>query len=508
MNLAIENYTASNNKPVQLEKLFDGLDVNIAQNHYPVEITGLAYDSRKVRPGDLFFAVPGHLTDGAKFIVEAVSLGAKAVVVQVKDNITGSVPVIKCGNIRRIMSAAASRFYDYPSKQLRIIGITGTNGKTTVCFLINHIMKTIGEQWGNIGTIGYDTGNRIINALNTTPNPIDIQMYLAEMRDNNIHGCVMEVSSHGLIQHRCDDVGFSGAVFTNLTQDHLDYHKDMESYFKAKSILFSKLLDDDGFAVLNLDDPYYQKLKKVCQGKILTYSTSDKPEKTESADITILDNGSKNNLRHFKASYKSKSLTGTMPLLGIFNLSNAGAAIAAAVSAGCDFTIAVEALQNAPQVPGRVERVEEGQPFDVIVDYAHTPDALKNLLKGVNTNGDKILVFGCGGDRDKTKRPIMGKIAAQYSDRIYVTSDNPRTEDPQMIINDILKGIPENIKYTVNANRDEAIGLALASAKKGDLIIIAGKGHEDYQIVGNTRHYFSDPMVIKKHLRKLSYEGS
>ncbi|MCD6161652.1 MAG: UDP-N-acetylmuramoyl-L-alanyl-D-glutamate--2,6-diaminopimelate ligase [candidate division Zixibacteria bacterium] len=499
---------ASDYKPIQLEKLFAGLDVIIAQDYFPVEITGLAYDSRRVKQGDLFFAIPGYLTDGAKFIAEAVSLGANAVATQAKNNNIKNVPVIRCDNIRRIMSAVASRFYDYPSKQLKIIGITGTNGKTTVCFLINHIMKTMGERWGNIGTVGYDTGKRLINALNTTPNSIDTQMYLAEMRDYNIDGCVMEVSSHGLIQHRCDDVKFSGAVFTNLTQDHLDYHKDMESYFKAKSILFAELLDDDGFAVLNFDDKYYQKIKEACRGKILSYSTAEKTEGAKSADIIIADKGFENNLRYFEASYKGKTITGEMPLLGIFNLYNAGAAIAAVVSIGCDFVKAVKALQNAPQVPGRVEKIEVGQPFDIIVDYAHTPDALENLLKGINADGDKILVFGCGGDRDKTKRPIMGKIAAQYADRMFVASDNPRTEDPQKIINDILKGIPNNIKYTVNANRDEAIGQALASAKKGDLVIIAGKGHEDYQIVGNTRHYFSDPIVIKKHLRKMGYEGS
>jgi len=508
VNVAISNNVNSKYKPIQLGELVAGTGINIPDDFSVITITGLASDSRKVKPGDLFFAVPGYAVDGARFIGEATSLGANAVITQATDITVDNVPVLKCNDIRKTMSLVADRFFEFPSDKLKVIGITGTNGKTTVCFLLSHIMNANDQNWGKIGTIEYSTGKRTINALNTTPGSIDVQRYLAEMRDFNMAGCIMEASSHGLDQHRCDDVRFSGAVFTNLTQDHLDYHKDLDSYFKAKSILFEKLLNADGFAVLNIDDPYYNRLKKLSRGKILTFSAAANSEQSKMADVTIGDDGYKGNARRFKATYQGKTINGSMPLLGIFNLINAGAAVTAAIGAGCDFEKAVTALKDAPQIPGRVERVDAGQPFEVIIDYAHTPDALKNLLLGIDTAGRKILLFGCGGDRDKTKRPIMGEIASMHADLLIVTSDNPRTEDPKKIINDILKGIPEKVNYTVNEKRDEAIGQALALAREGDLVIIAGKGHEDYQVVGNTRHYFSDPQVVKKHLRKMGYEGS
>ena len=506
MNLTVDNNMTTEHKPVQLQKLFIDTKIDIPDSFSRVEITGLAVDSRKVKPGDLFFAVPGFVTDGARFIAEAVSLGAGAVVTQSKDIVVENIPVIKCEDIRVTMSKIANCFFNFPSQKLKVIGITGTNGKTTVCYMISHIMKALNENWGKIGTVAYFTGKRTINAVNTTPVSVDIQRYLDEMRNSNLAGCVMEVSSHGLDQHRCDDVEFSGAVFTNLTQDHLDYHKDLESYFTAKSMLFTKLLKTEGFAVLNADDPYYDKLKKLCPGKVLTYSVSESI--SQSADLRIEDNGYKDNQRSFKATYEGKTINGHIPLMGKFNLANAAAAITAAIGAGCDFTRAVEALADAPQVPGRVEKIKAGQPFEIVIDYAHTPDALKNLLTGMDTDGRKVLVFGCGGDRDKTKRPVMGKIAIEYADRVIVTSDNPRTEDPKKIINDVLTGIPKGKDYTVIEKRDEAIKQALTLAQKDDLVIIAGKGHEDYQVIGSTRHYFSDPDVVKKCLRKMGYEGS
>ncbi len=406
------------------------------------------------------------------------------------------------------MSRVAARFYDHPSSDIKVIGVTGTNGKTTVSFLICHILESTSENWGRIGTVEYFTGKQTIRAVNTTPDALELQKYLAEMRDFDMNGCVMEVSSHGLDQHRCHDIEFSGAVFTNLTQDHLDYHRDMESYFKAKSILFTGLLRNDGFAVLNANDAYFEKLRNICRGEVLSYSVMGDARPALKADVVIEDAGYKNNLRHFEASYSGETVSGSLPLLGRFNLANAAAAITVAICLGHNFEKAVRALKSAPQISGRVERIDHGQPFEVIIDYAHTPDALKNLLTGVGATGDKILVFGCGGDRDKTKRPIMGEIAAANADRIIVTSDNPRHEDPKKIINDIVRGMPEKGSYTINEKRDEAISQALALARPGDLVIIAGKGHEDYQVVGNTRHYFSDPDVVKTCLKKMGYEGS
>lgn len=493
---------------VSLAKLFAGLDCGVARNFSEVIVTGLANDSRKVKPGDLFFAMPGFVTDGNKFIPEAMSLGAKVVVTQSDVSNIESLPIIRCKDIKKLMSVVANRFFDFPSTKLSVIGVTGTNGKTTVSYLFNHIMDCCREKWGRIGTVEYFTGKRTVSALNTTPDALELQALLAEMIDSGMNGCIMEVSSHALDQGRCDDIEFSGAVFTNLTQDHLDYHKDMESYFRAKSILFSRLLQEDGFAVLNIDDPYSGEMKKLCHGKVLTFSVIRNSDQTSTADVKLIDDGYEDNYRYFRASFQGETLDGSMPLPGSFNLSNAAAAIGAAISGGCHLNDAVKALKTAPQVPGRVERVDVGQPFEVIVDYAHTPDALKNLLRGVDTTGDKILVFGCGGDRDRTKRPVMGEIAVNFANRVVVTSDNPRSEDPKRIINDILKGISKGSNFTVIEERDKAIGEALKTASPGDLVIIAGKGHEDYQVVGNRRLYFSDPGVVKKYLKKMGYAGS
>lgn len=508
MNLAIQNGILAEHKPVPLTELFEGTGCAISGPSDNVMITGLADDSRQVKIGDLFFAVPGFTTDGTKYIPEAASLGARAIAAEINIKGLEHLPVIECGNIRKTMSNVAAKFCNYPSRKLTVVGVTGTNGKTTVTYLLGHILKSFENIWGKIGTVEYYTGKRRIQASNTTPGTLEIQKYLAEMRDSKLTGCVMEVSSHGLDQHRCDDVEFSAAIFTNLTLDHLDYHKDFESYFKAKSILFSRLLKENGVAILNANDPYSEKIDRLTKAKVLTYSAIINPHQNKAADIVFQDKGYNNNRRHFDASYKGQTISGTMPYLGKFNLSNAAASIAAAVGLGYDFRKAIETLATAPQVPGRVEKIDKGQPFEVIIDYAHTPDALENLLTGMETSGKKIVVFGCGGDRDTSKRPIMGQVVIKYADRAVVTSDNPRTEDPRRIISDILKGIPQNSEYVVIEKRDEAISEALKSAQPGDLVIIAGKGHEDYQVIGNTRHYFSDPKVVETCLKKLGYAGS
>jgi len=508
MNLAIDSNMTSGYQSIKLSRLFAGIDCEFRSDISNIEITGLTNDSRKVKPGDLFFAVPGFTADGAKFIPEATSMGAKAVIIQTDINGLDYIPVIRCSDIRRVMSQVAARFYRYPAKDINVIGVTGTNGKTTVTYLLAHILGAAEKAWGKIGTVGYFTGKRTIQAINTTPDTIELQEYLAEMRDSAMPGCVMEVSSHGLDQHRCDDIEFSAAVFTNLTQDHLDYHQNLESYFNAKAILFTRLLKKDGIAVLNANDPHYERLSAICSTKTITYSVVSDTKQKYAADVIIEDKGYRDNQRNFNITYAGKSRDGVMPYLGKFNLANAGAAIAAAIGMGYDFTKSIDLLSNAPQVPGRVEKVDMGQPFEVIIDYAHTPDALENLITGVDTSGKKILVFGCGGDRDKTKRPIMGQVAVKYADNIIITSDNPRTEDPGRIIADIQKGVIGKTNYSVIEKRDEAIAQALAIASAGDLVIIAGKGHEDYQVVGNTRHYFSDPKVVKSVLKKMGYVGT
>ncbi len=491
-------------KTVTLGELFAGTGCKLNAKEAAVQVSGLANDSRKVKRGDLFFAIPGFSADGRKYVPEAISLGARAVVSQSNDLGSMDIPVIYCKNIRRVLSQIAARYYDNPSLHIPVVGVTGTNGKTTTTYYLTHIMSSVGKQWGRIGTVEYFTGKRTENAINTTPDSLLLQELLAEILENKLSGCAMEVSSHGLDMGRCDDISFTGAIFTNLTQDHLDYHKTMDRYFSVKSILFEKLVKQDGFCVLNADDPYSEKMKKVCRAKVLSYSLSN----TSGADFIVEDRGIDGKTGSFRLHYKGRTFDGTLPHLGRFNLYNFVAALAAATALNVEIEPAVEAMRHAPQVPGRVQIIDMGQPFTVIVDYAHTPDALKNLLTSLECPGEKLVVFGCGGDRDKAKRPLMGEIAVSHADRVIVTSDNPRSEEPGKIIKDILKGMSGRKNYTVVENRDEAIGRAVSSAKSGDLVIIAGKGHEDYQIIGRNKHYFSDQDVARRYLKKLGYADS
>jgi UDP-N-acetylmuramoyl-L-alanyl-D-glutamate--2,6-diaminopimelate ligase len=504
----VSNNMIKNDKSISLGRLFEKIDCSLPSEYAILPISGLANDSRKVKAGDLFFAMPGFSADGRKFIPEAISLGAVAVVSETPLPDLESIPIVVCKNIRRVMSKVAARFFDFPSTKIPVLGVTGTNGKTTTTYLYAHIMSFMGHSWGRLGTVDYYLGKRTVSAINTTPDALDLQTMLAEIKQNGLNGCVMEVSSHGLDLGRCDDIEFAGAVFMNLTQDHLDYHKDMENYFKAKAILFEKLLKQEGFAVLNNGDPYSDRLKKLCRGKAITFLVKADSAQTGEADMIMVDEGYADGHRKFKATFEGRTIINSLPLLGKFNLYNASAAVASAIGMGFAFDKAIESLRTAPQVPGRVEKIAVGQPFEVVVDYAHSPDALENLLKGVDTNGEKILVFGCGGDRDKTKRPIMGQIASKFAHKAIVTTDNPRSEEPYKIIEDVIKGMPANNNFKIIENRDEAIGQALSMAKPGDMVIIAGKGHEDYQIIGKRKFYFSDHDIIRKYLKKMGYAAA
>jgi UDP-N-acetylmuramoyl-L-alanyl-D-glutamate--2,6-diaminopimelate ligase len=508
VNLVAVNNMADTKNQKTLGELFGNTDCQIPREKLPAVITGLANDSRRVKPGDLFFAVTGFAVDGHKFIPEAISMGAAAIVSEtVIEGLDGITQII-CRDIRRTMSMVAGRFYDHPSKTMAVVGVTGTNGKTTTTYMFAHIMASRGKKWGRFGTVEYNTGNRTIAALNTTPDSLELQAMLAEVKHNGLGGCIMEVSSHGLDLGRVEDIEFAGAIYTNLTQDHLDYHKDMETYFKAKSILFERLVKKDGFAVLNALDPYSKRLQTIFPGRVICFAALTDSNTAPGADLIIKDLGYRNNRRYYEASYQGISIKSSMPYMGKFNLMNAAGSIGAALGMGLTLAQAIEPLTDGPQVPGRVQKIDAGQPFEVIVDYAHSPDATKNLLEGVDTTGYKIIVFGCGGDRDKTKRPIMGEIATRLADRVIVTTDNPRTEIPGKIIADILGGITKKDNLKVIENRDEAIGVALGMAGAGDLVIIAGKGHENYQIVGKTKSYFSDQDVIRKYLKKMGYAAS
>ncbi|OGC94880.1 MAG: UDP-N-acetylmuramoyl-L-alanyl-D-glutamate--2,6-diaminopimelate ligase [candidate division Zixibacteria bacterium RBG_16_53_22] len=474
-----------------------GLDVKIPAPIENIEVNGIKNDSRQVNLGDLFVAVPGSSLDGRAYIGEASSLGACAILTSPGIEIKADIPVIMTGNLRSVIAAIADRFYRNPTSKLKVAGVTGTNGKTTVTYLLAGIFEAAGQKWGRIGTTSYDLGGQLIQSGNTTPGSIDLQRYFATMVERDLAGCAMEVSSHALHQGRCQAVNFASATFTNLSQDHLDYHKDMESYFEAKAMLF----DTAPVAIINIDDIRGRKLAARAKGKVITFGAERKADlryRVKSADM----HGSK-----MEFEYEGSKVAFDFPLPGWFNHQNAAAAATTAIALGLSLNSAVEGLQSPPAVPGRLQAVKLGQPFGVYVDYAHTPDALEKLLKSVRQFHPKNLriVFGCGGDRDKSKRPIMGSVAAELADIVYVTSDNPRTEQPAAIIKDIVKGISDKKRLQVIEDRAQAIKAVLSQAMDGDIVVIAGKGHEDYQIVGTVRKFFSDIEVAKAILNKMSY---
>ena len=500
MNFAIMSDSEKIYRSMNLSDLFAGLNVKLSDESGKLKLSGITVDSRTVQPGNLFIGVPGHSQDGRQYISEAVSLGASAVLTVAGKDIIAGVPVILADDLKEILPLIANRFYDFPSEKIKVSGVTGTNGKTTTIYLIAAIFDSVGEKWGKIGTVGYDTGSRVVPAQNTTPGPLDIRKLLTEMVENDMDGCAMEVSSHALEQGRSDGINFYSATFTNLTQDHLDYHENMEKYFLAKAGLF----ENAARSIINIDDDYGRKLLKRIAGDIITYSFKQKADlecKAISADID-------SSLLQFR--YKDELLQFRFPLPGIFNHLNAAAAGATALSFDLSLDDITNGLSQATTVPGRMQAVSMGQPFGVYVDYAHTPGALENLLKSIRSfEPDHIhIVFGCGGDRDVTKRPLMAEAATKYADYVYLTSDNPRTEDPEKIIKDTLAGITDKKRCSVIEDRALAIKAAIASAGGGDIVVIAGKGHEEYQIVGTVKKYFSDIEAVKSELRKLGYENN
>lgn len=500
MNFAIMSDNERVYRLMNLSRLFEGLNVRLPDEAGKMEINGITVDSRTVQPGNLFIAVPGHSQDGRQYISEAVSLGAIAVLTASEKEIMTSVPIVLTDDLRKIISVIANRFYDFPSEKIKVSGVTGTNGKTTTSYLIAAIFDSVGEKWGKIGTIAYDTGSRIVPAQNTTPGPADIQRFLAEMVDNALDGCAMEVSSHALDQGRADGIRFHSATFTNLTQDHLDYHENMEKYFSAKARLF----ENADYCVVNIDDDYGKRLLNLIKGDFITYGF----EQSADLECKVLSTDIDSSMLEFK--YKDQVSQFRFPLPGMFNHLNAAAAAATALAYGLSLDSISNGLSKATMVPGRMQAVSLGQPFGVYVDYAHTPGALENLLKSIKSfKPDHLhVVFGCGGDRDVTKRPLMAGAVSRYADYVYLTSDNPRTEDPEKIIKDTLPGISDKKRCKVIEDRALAVKAAITSAKSGDIVVIAGKGHEEYQIIGGVKKYFSDVEAAKSELRKLGYENN
>ena len=471
-------------------------------------ITGLALDSRWVRPGDLFFAYPGEHSDGRRFIEQAVAAGASAIVAEPDFDFSSlsrdavAVPLLTVANLRAQVSAIADRYFDAPSAEVTVLGVTGTNGKTSVTQLLGQALRLLGRSCGVIGTLGNSLDGRVGGGGLTTPDPIALQQQLADWREQNIHYCAMEVSSHGIAQSRIDGIRFRGAVFTNLTRDHLDFHGTMENYGAAKAALFMR--PGLQFAVINADDEFghalAQRLDSHSSNKnwpIYEYSLRE-PSAICARHVQFSLNGVQ---AQVITPWGEIALRAA--LLGDFNLSNLLAVIGTLGAMGISATEIETLLPKLRPINGRMECLAGRGPIEVVVDYAHTPDALEQALRALrrHCSGKLWCVFGCGGDRDAGKRPLMGAIASRSADRVVITSDNPRSENPDAIIAAIAAGIADRSAVTIEPDRATAIALAVQQAAPGDLVLIAGKGHEDYQIVGSTRLPFSDQAVARTALQ-------
>jgi len=471
-----------------------------------VEVADLAYDSRLVGPGTLYFCVPGATADGHDFAPRAIESGAAALVVERPLEL--GAPELRVPDARAAMAPLAARFWGDPTAELRVAGITGTNGKTTTAFLLRDVLEAAGIRSGLLGTVKQIIGGSESEVVRTTPEAIDLQRTFRRMLESGDRACAMEVSSHALAQHRTAGIRFEVAVFTNLTQDHLDFHRDMDDYFAAKRLLFAPAEGPSpSRAVVNIDDRFGRRL--AAEIECVTFSASGAPADYRASGVEFDVSGSR-----FLCRWPGGEVEVSLPLPGHFNVENALAAIAAADALGIVPERAAGALAGAARVPGRLEPVTEGQPFAVLVDYAHTPDSLENVLRAARrlTDGRLICVFGCGGDRDREKRPLMGRLGAELSDLAVVTSDNPRSEDPEAIIAEILAGISGGAEaegVAVEPDRRAAIRLALERAGEGDTVVIAGKGHEQGQeFEGGRKIPFDDRDVAREELRGLTGAGA
>jgi len=484
---------------ITLEETLDETAVISATGDQKIKISDVCYDSRTVTEGSLFVAVRGVETDGHRFIVDAVEKGCAAVVAEDLPESGTLCPWVCVHNSRLALASISATFFGNPSRGFPVVGITGTNGKTTTAFLTHHLLLGAWRRCGLIGTLGYHTGEEMSPASRTTPESRDLQGLFAEMHDNGCRGAVMEVSSHALVQQRVSSVAFDVGIFTNLSQDHLDYHKSMDAYYGAKKLLFEQLVgaaeECRGIAVINIDDAYGRRLYKAYADRLrcMTYGMGVQ------ADFRAVDPRSDHRGTTFQLEARGRSFLVRTPLLGTFNIYNALAALAAGNALGINLRESIGNLTDVPQVPGRLENVSSQRPFQVFIDYAHTPDALEKALNTLRELEPKriITVFGCGGDRDREKRPLMGATVESSSDYAIVTSDNPRGEDPAAITRDIERGMKAG-RHAVVHDRAEAISTAISAAEPGDIVLIAGKGHEDYQEVAGDRMPFQDSRVARR----------
>lgn len=485
-----------------LAQLIAGIEVIETLGDLGTVVRGLSMDSRRVEPGDVYACVPGFKVDGHDFAESAVASGAVALVAE--RFLPLNVPQIRVASVRQVLGPLAAKVYDDPSHSLEVVGVTGTNGKTTITHLIEKIGAKQGLKVGLIGTLGARIDGREIPGERTTPEAIEMQKLLKEMREAGVALAVMEVSSHALDLGRVKGIEFDAGIFSNLTQDHLDYHKSMEEYLTAKAKLFRSLTGakQPKIAVLNADDAAFPDLKQASAVPAVSYGIKS-PADYRAVEVKVGAQGVE-----FEVEFRGTRQEIHYRTPGFFSVYNALAAFAWGVERGYAPEPVAEALAEIPGIPGRFESINFGQPFQVIVDYAHTPDGLENVLKTARefTQGRLISVFGCGGDRDKTKRPIMGRVSSELSDFSVVTSDNPRTEDPDQIIREILTGI-EGDQFLVESDRRLAIQEACRRARAGDTVLIAGKGHETYQIIGTKVNPFDDREEARQALRGLGYAG-
>ncbi len=464
-------------------------------------------DSRAVMAGSLFVAVKGERVDGHRFVEQAIKAGAGAVVAQATVA-SGPVPFVRVADSRKALGLLGSRFHGDPSAHLKMIGVTGTNGKTTTTYLCKSLLEGIGRKVGLIGTVGYQIGQETLPASHTTPGALDLQALLAKMVEGGLNAAVMEVSSHALALDRTAGCEYDVTVFTNLTQDHLDFHHTMDEYFEAKLRLFTGLAGGQKAgkrAIVNLDDPRGGAILAACPVQAWGYAIKNQADiKAERVRLSLAGTT-------FTAATPSGSFAIESRLVGEHNVYNLLGAIGVALHSGATFDQVREAAAQITNVPGRFERVSSGQDFTVVVDYAHTEDALLRLLTAAQTlkTGRIITVFGCGGDRDRGKRPKMGRAAVEYSDVVILTSDNPRTEDPMAILHEVEIGVRDalalrnHVQYHMVPDRREAIGAAIHEARRDDMVLIAGKGHEDYQIIGTKKFHFDDREVAREAIQQL-----
>ena len=472
-------------------------------------VKAITHDSRAVSSGSLFVAVRGEQVDGHQFIPAAVSGGAGALVMQQPASVE-TIPFVRVDDSRKALGLLGSRFYGDPSSRIRLIGVTGTNGKTTTTYVCKALLEALGRHVGLIGTVAYQIGETIVPAAHTTPGALELQQLLAKMVTGGCSTAVMEVSSHALAQARTSGCEYDVAVFSNLTQDHLDFHRTMEEYFQAKLKLFTGLIEGrkaNKRAIINIDDPYGRRIVEHSPAPVWTYALTSKAD-LRAEDVRLSLQGTA-----FTAATPLGNVSIKSQLVGEHNVYNLLAAIGVALHEGATLDQVRQAVAQVTNVPGRFERVLAGQSFTVVVDYAHTEDALVRLLTAAQTlkTGRIITVFGCGGDRDRSKRPKMGEAAVRYSDVVILTSDNPRTEDPQAILDQVEQGVinalqqQPHVQYRKIIDRREAIEEAMRAAQGADMVLIAGKGHEDYQIIGTKKHHFDDREVARHAIEQLGF---